>query len=79
VTGYWVPFHPCKFNDIWQDAFICSNWSHGALVTFRFFSTLLRHEDGATAIGYGLIAALITLAAIMGTLVGTSITVAANL
>jgi pilus assembly protein Flp/PilA len=42
---------------------------------FATLSTLLKNEDGATAIEYGLIAALIAVAAIAAMqLVGTSLT-----
>jgi pilus assembly protein Flp/PilA len=42
---------------------------------FEFFAQLVRNEDGATAIEYGLIAALIAVAAVTAmTLVGTNLT-----
>jgi len=46
---------------------------------FSFFIELLRNEDGATAIEYGLIAALIAVAAVtvMGT-VGTNLSTTFN-
>lgn len=41
---------------------------------FEFFTKLLRNEDGATAIEYGLIAALIAVAAVTAmTTLGTSL------
>jgi len=45
----------------------------------RIFINLLKNQDGATAIEYGLIAALIAIAAITAiTIVGTQLTVTFN-
>ena len=46
---------------------------------FEFFTKLLRNEDGATAIEYGLIAALIAVAAVTAmTTLGTSLSSTVN-
>ena len=55
--------------------FARTNPTAGDSIMFSVFTKLLRNEDGATAIEYGLIAALISVAAITAfTAVGSSLT-----